>query len=320
MRRGWVGAAQVLPRLCEAREPEVDAGRWLSENRTEIEADLRRYGAVLLRGFDLPTPEAFEAAVAAFSPRLMPYVERSTPRSAAGGRLMTSTEYPQDQSIPLHNELSYSHSWPARIWFYCHQPADEGGSTPIADSRRVYAAVDAGVRERFESRGVAYVRNYGGEVGMSWQEAFQTGDRSEVEAFCRRSGLEWEWRGGDRLRTRSHRPAVLRHPDTGEAVWFNQANVHHVSALAPDVRTELLSQMGEEDLPFYTVYGDGARIPDSDLDTVRRAYEEVQTSFPWRQSDLLLLDNVLTAHGRTPYRGARRILVAMTDPQEGSAA
>ncbi|WP_281425855.1 TauD/TfdA family dioxygenase [Polymorphospora rubra] len=32
----------------------------------------------------------------------------------------------------------------------------------------------------------------------------------------------------------------------------------------------------------------------------------------WRAGDLLLIDNVLTAHGRRSFEGTRRVLVAMS--------
>jgi len=33
----------------------------------------------------------------------------------------------------------------------------------------------------------------------------------------------------------------------------------------------------------------------------------------WRTGDVLLVDNVLLAHGRRPFTGDRRVLVAMSD-------
>jgi hypothetical protein len=34
-------------------------------------------------------------------------------------------------------------------------------------------------------------------------------------------------------------------------------------------------------------------------------------ALPWKQRDVLLLDNVLVAHGRRSFKGPRNILVAM---------
>ena len=36
--------------------------------------------------------------------------------------------------------------------------------------------------------------------------------------------------------------------------------------------------------------------------------------FPWRDGDVLMLDNLLCAHGREPYAGKRRVLVSMAKP------
>jgi alpha-ketoglutarate-dependent taurine dioxygenase len=35
---------------------------------------------------------------------------------------------------------------------------------------------------------------------------------------------------------------------------------------------------------------------------------------PWRQGDILLIDNMLTAHARNPFTGPRKVVVAMADP------
>ena len=43
------------------------------------------------------------------------------------------------------------------------------------------------------------------------------------------------------------------------------------------------------------------------------AYAQVTGRFAWEQGDVLLLDNMLTAHGRRPYSGARQVVVAMSD-------
>jgi alpha-ketoglutarate-dependent taurine dioxygenase len=311
---GSLRHGDALPVLVDASAGSASIREWAGAHRELIEQTLRTVGGVLFRGFDVPDPETFREFVTTVAPELLEYKERSTPRTEIGGRIYTSTEYPAHQHIALHNEFSYAYTWPLRIAFFAQQPAEEGGETPIADSRKVYAGMAPDVRERFAARGVMYVRNYGSGVDLPWQDAFQTQDRAEVEAYCRQAPLDWEWLDNDRLRTRQRRPAVGRHPVTGEMVWFNQAHLFHVSNLGADAEAAMRSVFAEEDLPRNAYYGDGTPIPAEDLAEVRRAWEAATMAFPWQQGDVLLLDNMLIAHGRRPYRGSRRILAALAQP------
>jgi alpha-ketoglutarate-dependent taurine dioxygenase len=287
---------------------------WAIAHRDEVEEWLRTIGGVLFRGFTVPDQDAFRAFVTALAPDLLEYKERSTPRTEVGGRIYTSTEYPAHQHIALHNEFSYSYTWPLRIAFFALQPSEEGGETPIADSRQVYERVSPDVRERFAAKGVMYVRNYGAGIDLTWQDAFQTQDRTEVEAYCRQAPMEWEWLENDRLRTRQVRQGVARHPVTGEMVWFNQAHLFHVSNLGVDGEGAMRSVFAEPDLPRNAYFGDGSGILPEDLAEVRRALDSATVAFTWQPGDVLLLDNMLIAHGRRPYRGPRRILTALAQP------
>jgi alpha-ketoglutarate-dependent taurine dioxygenase len=157
------------------------------------------------------------------------------------------------------------------------------------------------------------VRNFSDGLSFTWQSAFQTEDKFAVEAYCREAGIETEWRG-DRLRTRQARQAVARHPVTGEMVWFNHATFFHISTLEPSMREVLLAGLEEDNIPNNTYYGDGSPIELSILEEVREAYRRETVSFAWQKGDILMLDNMLVAHGRNSYVGERRILVAMTEP------
>lgn len=303
-----------LPLLIQPNEHDLMLADWIANHREAIEQDLLVYGGILFRGFTIDSIAGFRQFVRTISPDLLEYRERSTPRTDLGGNIYTSTEYPSHQTIAFHNEFSYAYTWPMKICFYCVVAPKQGGETPIADSRQVFQLLDPKLRERFIEKGVMYVRNYGGGIDLSWQEVFRTTSKVEVEEHCRKSPMLWEWKGEDRLRTTQVRPAVAQHPKTGDMVWFNQAHLFHLSNLEPAVRRSMRETFREENLPRQAYYGDGTAIEDAELDEVREAYRTASSSFPWQPGDVLLLDNMLTAHGRHAFVGKRRILTAMAEP------
>jgi alpha-ketoglutarate-dependent taurine dioxygenase len=304
-----------LPLLIQPVMAGVDLAEWAAANRELVEAWLLEHRALLFRGFWVRTAAGLESLIAATSDgRLLEYRDRSSPRHAVADRIYTSTDYPPDQTILLHNEGTYWTTWPLKIYFCCATAPELGGATPIADTRGVYARLSAATRDRFAGRQALYQRNFNLGFGLTWQTVFQTDDRSAVEEYCRRNAIEYEWLDCDRLRTRQRRPAVAVHPRTGEAVWFNHAAFFHITSLDPVMRETLLSEFGPGNLPFNTYYGDGAEIEIEVLEELRAAYDAEKVRFDWQEGDALLLDNMTVAHGREPYCGERRVLVGMAEP------
>jgi alpha-ketoglutarate-dependent taurine dioxygenase len=301
------------PLVIQPAQTDVDLIAWAKEHRDFIEPELDRHGALLFRGFDINSVERFEEFVAATSKGALPYSERSSPRSKVSGNIYTSTDYPATETIFLHNEQSYNLQFPLKIYFFCLTQPAHGGQTPIADTRKILAAISPEIRSRFASQGYLYVRNFGSGFGLSWQETFQTARKSEVEEYCRQHQIECEWRG-EQLRTRQVRRAIATHPRTGEQTWFNHATFFHLSTLNRDIRERMLSELGEENLPNNTYYGDNASIEPDVMDHLRRAYLEAKIVFDWQQFDVSMVDNMLASHGREPFSGPRQIVAALADP------
>jgi len=314
IREELIAPGQVLPLVLRPTLSDIDAVLWARSNRAPIEARLARHGAVLFRGFPVDSSDGFHAFAAAVAGELLEYKERSSPRHEEGDRVYTSTDFPPEHHIYLHNEHSYATRFPLKLFFCCLVPAEEGGATPLADVRRVYDRIDPEIRERFAEKQYMYVRNFGSGFGLPWQTTFQTENPYEVEAYCARNGIQCEWKADGGLRTRQVRPAISVHPRTGEPVWFNHATFFHLSTLVPEVREMLASVFAEEDLPNNTYYGDGSPLEPETLEVLRAAYEAETVRFDWEEGDVLLVDNMLAAHARDPFTGSRKVLVAMAQP------
>jgi amino acid adenylation domain-containing protein len=314
VRTRFLTEGSTLPLVIEPNLDQVDLAAWIRNNLELVKTNLSRYGGILFRGFNQPSRADFENCLDATSTPLMNYIEGATPRIELGEKVYTSTEYPAELSIALHNELNYVITWPMKIFFYCVQPALEQGETPIADVRLVLKHLDPKIRQRFIDKGWMLLRNFGDGVSLPWQTSFRVQTRAELEDYCRRSRIEYTWKEGDHLRTRQTRPAVTRHPQTGEALWFNHVAFWHISSLQPKVREAMVAMYREEDLPYNTYYGDGTKIEDSVVEEIREAYRAHTIAFPWQAGDFLMLDNMLAAHGRSPFKGERKILTAMGEP------
>jgi alpha-ketoglutarate-dependent taurine dioxygenase len=299
--------------LYEPEEPVIDLVEWIGQRQSSITQALRDVGSVLLRNLGITSQDAFRALASTFMRELVSYREQSSPRTSVGDHIYTSTDYPANQEIFPHNENSYSLTFPSTIAFWCHTPPSIGGETPLVDTRRVYAAIDSSIRDRFCRLGWMYLRNFGDGLGLPWQRVFQTDDPNEVEAYCERAEIQCVWKPGGHLRTTQVRPAVIAHPLTGEISWFNHVTFFHVSMLPKAARETLRSEFCETDLPNNTFFGDGSPIPDEVIGHLREVYQQHMVRTSWNIGDLLLVDNIAKAHGRRPFVGPRRILVAMGD-------
>ncbi|WP_327250868.1 TauD/TfdA family dioxygenase [Streptomyces sp. NBC_01244] len=288
---------------------------WLNAHRGDIQAELHRSGAVLLRGLPVSDAASFAAARDALIQERAGYKEKATPRTDFGEGVFSSTDLPAVQPIRLHNENSYTLDFPGVLLFGCVIAPEEGGATTVGDMREALRLLPPELVERFARAGWLLVRNYSELAGLPWYKTFATEDKAVAEAYCEENTVGYEWvEEDDSMITRQRRSAIVTHPATGEQTWFNHFAFWNSRTLDPDVREVLVETYGEDGLPFNTYLGDGTRLTDAEVDAINDVYDRVTVRETWQQGDLMLVDNILCAHGREAYKGDRKILVAMGEP------
>ena len=294
-------------------EATGDPPSWAAEHREALRAVVIEHGSVLVRGLGLRDAAEVGAVFRRLANGLMTEREAFASRRTYSDGVYSSSTWPQNQLMCMHHELSYTLEFPGLMLFACLSAPTHGGATTVADSPTVLDALPAELIERFEREGWLLTRSYNDEIGASFAEAFGTEDRGAVESYCRANAIEFEWQPDGGLRTRQRRSAVVRHPVTGQRCWFNQIAFLNEWTLAPEVREYLVDVYGADGLPFNSRFGDGDPIGEDVVLLLNQVYEANTVREPWQAGDLMLVDNVRTAHSREPFEGPREVLVAMAD-------
>lgn len=319
-----------LPLVMEPRNSSMSLEELLAlihENKSYFKEILRKQGGLLLRNFPINNIDAFAAIIEALKlGRFLDYIGGDSPRDKVKGGVYTSTEAPPSIKIPLHNELSFVKNYPKHIYFYCGIPPEKAGETIIADARSVLTTMKKEVKDRFIAEGIKYISCYYGKSPVMdllnkyqrshkpWKDVFETEDRIEVEAKCRQADFAYKWHK-DWIQISQTRPATLLHPETGEEVWFNQAHLYDFNPKLLGVWRYLAAKA------FYfqphtrlheVAFANNSRIPRNDLYTVMDTLDTNTIYFPWQKNDVMILDNILSMHGRAPFKGKRRVYAAMT--------
>jgi alpha-ketoglutarate-dependent taurine dioxygenase len=294
-------------------ESSMDASAWAAEHRDALRAVVARHGSVLVRGLGLSDTEAIGAVFRQLADQLMAEKEAFAPRQAYSDGVYSSTKWPANQQMCMHHELSYRLEFPGLMLFACLAAPTQGGATAVANSASVLDALPVDLVARFERHGWLLTRTYNDEIGASYAEAFGTDDRRAIEGYCRSNAIEFEWQPDDGLRTRQRRSAVVRHPVTGQRCWFNQIAFLNEWTLAPEIREYLVDVYGADGLPFNTWFGNGEPIGEDVVLLLNGVYEANTARERWQPGDLMVVDNIRTAHSREAFEGTREVVVALAD-------
>lgn len=321
---------EKLPLVITPRNKNIDPRtflRLLSQYKEIFKQKLITHGGILFRDFPVLGEHDFAAVVKHLEiGDFLNYIGGDSPRTKVADGVYTSTEAPPSVKIPLHNELSFVKYYPKYICFHCVIPSPVGGETILGDSRTMYTAIDPVVRERFDQKGLRYISAYYDKSKLmefinkiqpshkSWHQVFETVSKEDVERLCRQHEFDLEWHKNNWLQIAQTRPATISHPVSNEKVWFNQAHLY-------DFNPRLLGwwrYLGAKfvyhnsDKCLHSIFfGDQTPVPRSDIYHVMDVLDANTIAFPWHKGDIIILDNILTMHGRATFTGKRRILTAM---------
>lgn len=289
---------------------DVNLSQWIENRREDIDQDIGKFGGVVFRGFDGQGGDFFQIAKTVSGNSLM---EEYGDLPKAGDRncIYKSTPYPENQTIHFHNESSHLDKWPGRIMFSCVTPPETGGETAIVDCRAVYKSLDKKIIDLFDDYKVIYIRNFHNRIDVSWKQFFNCETKNEVEEKCRHSRMDFDWKEGGVLETRKLCAAVRRHPTSGENVFFNQILLFHPACLDDATYEGLIGQFNEKDFPRNVCFGNGKKIDSGIIKEIMTVMDEHSYRHKWEQGDIVVLDNMLSAHARLPFKGERKIVVAI---------
>jgi alpha-ketoglutarate-dependent taurine dioxygenase len=291
-----------------------DPAGWALEHRDALHEAVVEHGAVLVRGLGLRDRTEVGAVFARLTSGLMTEKEAFAPRQRYPSGIYSSTRWPASLPMCMHHELSYVLEVPGLLLFACLTAPVEGGATVLADARTVLEALPPALVARFEREGWLLTRSYNDEIGATFAEAFGTATSrtSSATAGPTRSSSP----GGPTAGCAPGSAALRWYgtPVTGHRCWFNQIAVLNQWTLDPEVREQIVEVYGEDGLPFNTFFGNGDPIDERLVALLNDVYEAHTVREPWQDGDLMLVDNIRTAHGREAYAGPREVYVGMADP------
>ena len=285
---------------------------WITHHRSDIDDALWTDGYVLFRGFDVGGLEGFETCAASACDTLYRHYG-DLPLASASDNVYFATPYPKHLEIQFHNEASHTDTWPSRQLFFCLEPAPQGGEWTLSDGRKALDKLPADMLEAFNAHGLVYRRRFIRGLDASWQEFFKVDSIAELRDKIGPKGYEIDAVSDDEMTVSYRTHAIIELAERGSASWFNQILLHHPDALPTEVDSLLSKHFPRDRFPRTVFLGNGAPIPAAWVRTISDVLNDCSIRIRTQANDVLLVNNLLMAHGRLPYSGNRQIRVALGD-------
>ena len=297
---------------CETSESDIaEVAQWINLQREHLLKLSTLHGAVLLRGFPLRGPEDFDTVVDSLGVSNFPYKKSlsNAVRTNFTERVFSANEAPSGVNIFLHHEMAQTPLFPNYIFFFCEIAAEEGGATPICRSDVLYEKCKHEIPDTIaalEAKGLRYSNVMPGiddpqsGMGRSWQSTLGVRSQDEAEIRLRELGYSWEWLPNDCLRATTPTLPAVRAVGLGRKTLFNQL----IAAFSgwKDDRND----------PAKAVrLGDDTPLDEEAIATMIQLADEITYPLAWEAGDAVIIDNTMVMHGRSPFKGKRKVLASL---------
>jgi alpha-ketoglutarate-dependent taurine dioxygenase len=301
----------------------------LNDENKFFKDSMLKYGGLLFRNFPTPSVDEFIAVMKALNTGpFVDYIGGGSPRKKIKEGVYTSTEAPPAIKIHLHNEMSFAENYPSHIYFFCETPPEENGETFIGDARKILQSVDSKLKDKLAEKNLKYISRYYYKSQFmdlmnkiqrghkTWIDVFETDQKRVVEEQCRTNKISYKWHKNDWLEICRIRPPFKVHPITKENVWFNQVHLFNYNPRFIGWWRYIAMRLfycRKDTLVDEARFADDKKISLKEIYHILDVLDKHSVYFPWQKGDIMALDNILTMHGRAPFKGKRRILTAMTN-------
>lgn len=191
---------------------------FLNTNAIKLVEDLAKYGAILLRGFEINTDDQFEKSILS----IPEFRGIDNAFMSENGRthvgtlkyiLHTNSVYKTGGTLYLggfHTENYYSADVPSYICFYCSKASVLGGETGIINTEKIYRDLDNTLKQKLEKNTYFVSKWLVSDVADRYKISSE-----KVEQLCAYFNLPLVGEGAERF-VLMYKPSVFEHPLTKE--------------------------------------------------------------------------------------------------------
>ena len=312
------------------------------ENSDWFNQQLDTYGAILFRGFEVETGAQFESILELLKVKLESYYHfGSAQRVRITDKVFTSSEAPADLIIMPHNELNIVPVRPSVLAFFCQIQPTLYGETPIVNTEKVFNELSPRLQDKFANSPQKYVRFIPNHLlGI----VFEKLSREEIMKMLQDGEFNFHWKADGSLYFECSYIPLFAHPKTGKLCfglstcdclvsreWYRSiaqrypfgkrlyynwlpSKLYKILEEGRTAKATVVdnSQQQSSILNMYLVNerGNCTKMTESEAKELGKAEYKNAAIFPWKQGDILVVDNLQVAHSRLNTRQPRKILTA----------